>query len=387
MKMFTREKIIICTLPAAFLATGLAVWLHHPQAGNQPTLTKVVYSPSGFGGYVAAAPPRKAPGPAPTNTPALTAETAQASYNSGEYRQAEQQAQQVITAAYRSPDIIHLRQAVQARSVLAYSAARTHNLPLARQRFAELEDAAAVLPDRGKQQAQLGETAPTLTEEGAYEHAVCTAALGDQKGAEAEYLELMKRYPDSPLVQAAIKRIAWIHHGDIPKDAQLVWKQAMNTAQGHQKEQQTEASLCGPECLAELLRRRTFTEKRRDSPPRHQIHQDSPRKANDDETVKTLSAELKTDENGTSLEALASVARRHGFRPRGLALTQAGLLKQPLPAIALVSPGHYVLVEAANNAAVTTWDPDAQGIGKPAKRSVPVGEWGRMWGGYTLVLE
>jgi len=358
------RKIFVFTLPAAFLATGLAVWLHHPQSGDQRTGAKVVYSPAGFGGYVALAPVKKIPILTTAGTPAPTAETAQASYDSGNYQRAEQQAQQVIAATYHSPDLPHLRQAVQARSVLAYTAARTHNLPLARQRFAELESAASVLPDQGKQQAQLGETAPTLTEEGAYEHAVCTAALGDQKGAEAEYLLLMKQYPDSPLVQAAIKRIAWMHHGDIPKDAQAVWKQAMNTQQAQQKERQKEASLCGPECLAEVLRRRG-------------------QKTN----VHILAARMKTSENGTTLQGLADAARAYGFHTRGLALTQQGLIKQRLPAIALISPGHYVVVDAVSPKSVTAWDPDASGVGRSSTQSIPISQWGRIWQGYTLVLE
>src|SRR5579872_3594582 len=108
------RKIFVYTLPGALLAAGIAICLHHPTADNQPT-GKVVYSPSGFGGYVTPVPPvKKAPGPVPTGAPVPTVETAQALYDAGNYRQAEEQAQQVINATYRSPDLPHLEQAAQA---------------------------------------------------------------------------------------------------------------------------------------------------------------------------------------------------------------------------------------------------------------------------------
>src|SRR5207248_8661380 len=98
---------------------------------------------------------------------------------------------------------------------------------------------------------------PTLEEDAAYQHAVLTAAIEGPAKGEAEYCAFMRSYPESPLVHAAVKRIGRLHGGDIPPPAEAVWKQAMRVAQARQKERDRLAALCGPECLAELLRRRS----------------------------------------------------------------------------------------------------------------------------------
>ncbi len=62
-----------------------------------------------------------------------------------------------------------------------------------------MTEEAAKLPDMGREDPQPGLVPSTLEEEGAYQHAVCTAALGDKKAAEAEYMKFMQDYPESPL--------------------------------------------------------------------------------------------------------------------------------------------------------------------------------------------
>lgn len=122
-------------------------------------------------------------------------------------------------------------------------------------------------------------------------------------------------------------------------------------------------SLCGPECLAELLRR----EGRGVS-------------------LASLASEMRTEEAGTSLLQLANVARRHGFSPKGLELTYDALTRQPLPLIAFISPGHYVIVDKAGPRGVTVWDPSGAGLNQPAILHHTRAQWLRVWSGIALTL-
>ena len=147
------------------------------------------------------------------------------------------------------------RYAAFAMWVDAYSAARRKEYAVARERFTYLRDFAAQLPDHGRQPGAPGEIAPTLEEEGAFQRAICTSAIDGPRAGEAELDAFLRRYPKSILVHGAVKRIARYHKGDVPKDAEALWKQAMAVQARGEKAQQRSASLCGPKCLAELLRR------------------------------------------------------------------------------------------------------------------------------------
>jgi ABC-type bacteriocin/lantibiotic exporter with double-glycine peptidase domain len=120
---------------------------------------------------------------------------------------------------------------------------------------------------------------------------------------------------------------------------------------------------------------------------------------------------MGTDGRGTSLKALAAAARRRGFTARGLRLTQAALFHaaaderwpalpgnspqphHPTPSpprspylIALLRPGHYVLVEQVREEAVTVWDPDGRGLHQAGVKEYSWEAWGRAWNGVVLAL-
>ncbi len=381
-----RVAAIVVTFASLGGATAALLWF----ARHQPA---PVYSAEGFGGYVAAAPqatPERTPqavtgNPLASRLPggdtakadaaAVSPRAAQDAYSAGRYRDAEALAARIVAAAAAKPSnpdaaaALPQRRwdAARARQIQAFAAARRHDLPLARARFALLKKEAAALPNKGRSQTPtpVGEApAPSLEESAAYQHAVCTGALGDTAGAETEYVAFLKAYPDSPLIHAAVKRIARLHGGDVPKVAEAAWKRAMAVQQAHEQARQRDASLCAPECLAELLRRRGAAA-----------------------SVSLLAGEMKTSHEGTSLRALADVAGRHGLRARGLRLSHQGLLGQKLPAIALIVPGHFVLVERAHPLRVWVWDPDANGAGKPGPRQFSRREWANVWGGVALTLE
>ena len=100
--------------------------------------------------------------------------------------------------------------------------------------------------------------------------------------------------------------------------------------------------------------------------------------------------------------ALQEAARRHGYPDaQGVALTAEGLRGQAMPLIALIAPGHYVLVEQVTQAEVTYWDGDLlkpppviAGVPKrafvrpiSARKTVTTAQWQTLWQGSALALQ
>lgn len=298
------------------------------------------------------------------NEPRYPLRLAMDAYASGNYKEAEAAALRVRDAAAGSNNPEVRERAVEAQSILAYSAARRKDFELASERFEVMRKEAARLPDKGKQEPGAGYITPTLEEDAAYQRAVCTAAMGDKKAAEAEYLRFIREHPDSSLIYGAIRRVERLHDGKLPKEAEKVFMQAKKTVQDRDKKRLREQSMCGPDCLAELLRRR-----------------------GEKPDVKALAKELGTNENGTSLKALADTAGKHGYATEGLSLTWDGLHKQPVPLVALLRPGHYVIVNNVGRLGVTVWDPNGAGLHKPSIRRLSPKSFTSEWTGIALVLK
>lgn len=100
----------------------------------------------------------------------------------------------------------------------------------------------------------------------------------------------------------------------------------------------------------------------------------------------SLATELKTNNKGTSLLAMVQVAQKHGLDATGLSLTIKGLRKQPLPLIALIMPGHYVIVEKVSDKTITYWDPSGGGLGKPDIKRSRTADWTHQWSGAAMVI-
>lgn len=329
-----------------------------PRRGPAPG-KGLVYSPGGYGGFVAP-PAGAATGPAAPSDPMVPVE---ADYNAGRYLAAERRAGPLIARAASSGDPSARRAGARARLLTAFSAARQKDLATARERFEIARREAASLPDHGAVAGAAGRRAPTLEESAAYQHAVCTAALGDTRAAESEWVAFMSAHPESPLVHASVRRIGRLHGGDIPPEAVATWRQAMAEAARRDRARSRERSLCAPECLAELLRRRG-------------------RPAD----ARSLAREMGTDHTGTSLADLCAAARKRGLAGAGLALTQKGLERQRLPLVALLAPGHFVIAERIGPAGVEVWDPDGAGLHRPARRLVSTQEWKRSWRGLAMAV-
>ena len=325
-------------------------------SGGVPAGTR--YVAEGFGGFAKDVKASASASPAPV-APALAALSRQ------DFPEALKAARKTLeTVRPATTSSTERRARLRARKIEGFALARQGDMKGAKEAFTQLVREGATLSEgTTRPAAPLGQPEKAaLVEDALYQKAICTAALGDKVGAEREFHDLMRTYPESPLMLAALKRVARMHEGNIPKETEALWRSAMDLRQSKEKEAKRAQAMCGPQCLAELMKR----------------------SGKGSVSVESLARELQTDEQGTSLLALRDVARRHGWpSAEGVQLTLAGLKEQRLPLLALVAPGHFVLVESVTDK-VTIWDPQAASAGS---RRVSLAEWATLWGaGYSLSL-
>ncbi len=331
---------------------------------------KTVYDPNGYGGM---RPAGSVSGKSsPTNSDPLAG--AQKAYNSGNYKQAEAEAFKVVNETPKNASAQRLKQTAEAKEITAFASARTGKMSQARERFGDLKAFAKTLP-KVKEKPVPGEPpSPEIVERAAYQHAVCTAALGDKEAAQNEYLKFMLDYPESPLLNGVVLRLRKLNDGHLPDIADKTFQKASKIAEARRLARAKEEAMCGPECLAEFLRRFGKTA-----------------------DPKTLARQMATDENGTSLAAFAKAAGQHGVPLKGVRLTWNGLKKQfptaeagkPLakqqPVVAYVQPGHFVIIESIQADKVTIWDPNAQ-EDSPGTATFTSKDFQMRWPGIALVV-
>lgn len=386
--MTRNSKIALVSGVVAVLGVGTVASIYQAQRANEAARARLTYQADGYGGFTPGnhtegkgtpplvAPTKAIPAPVATSSPVNRTPTtgialARTAYAKGDYKAAETAAKEVVASA---PKQGRASVAVaSAQHLMAFVAARQGDLKTARQRFAEARKDAETLPKTASAPtAPPGEMPqPTLAEDSAYQHAACTMGLGDKAGAERELVQFMRDFPESPLVHGAMRRIAKLHGGDIPKEAEAVWKSAQSIQHKSQEKSERDAAMCAPECLAELLKRR-----------------------GKGVSVETLAQEMKTGGDGTSAAKLQEVMQAHGFDDaQGVRLTWAGLKEQPLPLVALVSPGHFVLVDKiGSDDSVTIWDssPLYPVPGTTAQKTVSTRQtlsatqWKQIWQGIAL---
>lgn len=367
----------------ALLGVGTLATVYQTRRANEAARARLTYQADGYGGFTPksdtvpmtrpVAKTTVAPSPAPTTTapnptlaPALIA--ARTAYAKGDYKAAETSAKEVVASA---PKQKRASVAVaSAEHLMAFAAARQGDLKTARQRFAQARKDAETLPKASPSPTAPGELPqPSLAEDSAYQHAACTMGLGDKAGAERELVQFMRDFPESPLVHGAMRRIAKMHGGDIPKDVEVVWNSAQAIQRKSQEKRERDAAMCGPETVAELLKRQGKMI-----------------------SVESLAKEMKTNGNGSSLAAMQKVMQARGFASaQGVQLTQKGLEQQSLPVVTLVQPGHFVLVEKidASTGTITIWDNSGTtGQGVPSySRAVSAADWKLMWSGVALTTK
>ena len=185
----------------------------------------------------------------------------------------------------------------------------------------------------------------------------------------------IKEFPESEQAAKSVRLLAHLHVGELTPTEQQAWKAAQKTAVRNEKARRRARSLCGPECVAELLRRNRVP-----APP-------SPSSPPSPPTAASLAKELKTDEFGTTLQSLQQALHRRGYQVKGLKLTLPALWNKTLPAVALLKEGHFVLVDRIADGTVDTWDPDLDGAGADGEKHYDWAAFEKTWTGMALVLE
>jgi hypothetical protein len=346
------RQLVVGSAVLSLATIGGIFWL-----AVRAAVPRLVYTGQGFGAMVPASAANRA-ALAPPPDPLHAAVDA---FNAGRFTEAETKAAEAVRAGSTRPDA--LVPVTRARILMAYSAARRREYPLARERFAAAvagTKAGLAAPAQGGPISR--EALRSAESDAAYQHAVCTLAMGNRKGGETELRCVIRNYPESAEVHGAVRRIARLHGGDVPRDVQALQRRARAISLAADRARRRSGSMCGPECLAELLHR--------EGKPAD---------------LALLAREAATSHEGTTLLALARTAGRHGIPLKGMQLTDADFRKQALPLLALVAPGHIVVVDKIDRACVTVWDPAANGPGRPADKDIVWPQWRRMWRGVALV--
>lgn len=186
----------------------------------------------------------------------------------------------------------------------------------------------------------------TWSEQGAYQAAICAYQVDAQQGIQ-QMIDFMEKYPASPLVVGAYKRIKRWTNEKPPVAAERAWQRA----QAAQRERLKASAACGPKALAYVLRHEFGI----------QI------------SWEALMEECGTEVEGTSLWALAEAARRRGVSAVGLEVSRKGLLEREPPFIVWNPLGHYVAV-IKRNEHWQIYDP-AQGSPQPWLESCLPADW------------
>ena len=165
------------------------------------------------------------------------------------------------------------------------------------ERFLAVQRLAGELPEGGARPSRLGEAPQAKFKRKPGSSTQCAQTLqGDKAGAGAEWIlgSFMRRYPQSILVHAALKRIARLHSPATFLTARInSGSRRCSSRRSKADQERREQALCGPECLAELLRRQGKTA-----------------------DVHALADAMKTGADGTSLQSLAEAAKQPVSRRR-----------------------------------------------------------------------
>jgi len=212
--------------------------------------------------------------------------------------------------------------AMQAQMSLAFSISRR----------GDYKEAAAVFRDL-KSKADKTKISATnnLSLEAEYESAVCEEAGGQKMNAYADFKKIITNHPMSDYVYGAGKRMREISGGDLqPGDEELIEA----CIQKQEEAGRLAAVDCGPQVLAEILRRRGRT---------------AP-------SIQELTAICGTDAKGTSVAGMRKALKGFGMTSYAATLNRESFSKLSTPTIWLIA-GHYVLITALSNTNATIFDP------------------------------
>jgi tetratricopeptide (TPR) repeat protein len=208
----------------------------------------------------------------------------------------------------------------RARLSLAHAEAARGDFGSARRTFLEAD---RQYKGTGAQSAEWG----GVTDQAAYQAAVCLVAEGRREEAEAEFLRFLRERPLSPLVHAAHRRLARLKGSTTAEQDAL-----LQAAVARQEERiRFETSVCGPKTIEHLF-------------------------PNLGKGYKEIAALCGTNDGGTTLEGMRRGLKALGLESHAYKLNRRDLEKAPLPAI-LLQDDHYVALKEIREGKARIYDP------------------------------
>jgi hypothetical protein len=210
-----------------------------------------------------------------------------------------------------------------ARIRLGYLSAKAKDFTAARSQF--------LLAAKTKGTGAMGAAFGGISDQAAYQAAVCLVAQGQTEAARAEFRRFMKEQQLSPLTHAAFKRLVRLNGGEPdPGDEALL--QASIGAQ--EKRIRFETSVCGPKVIEHIL----------------------PLLGKPAVPYQRLAKLCGTTDAGTTLAGMRKGLQAMGLEGAGIRLNRQDLARLKSPAI-LLQQDHYVALLEVGERSMRVYDP------------------------------
>jgi hypothetical protein len=235
----------------------------------------------------------------------------------------KQDLEALIETNKTSPDKLVQDRVGAARIRLGYLAANKQDWQSARATFqlAERE-----YKGTGAMSADFG----GVSDQAAYQAAVCLVPEGKKAEAEAEFIKFMKERPLSPLAKAAFRRLERLNGGTPKPEWEALLQSDVSQEEAHVR---FETSVCGPKTIAYLL-------PQLGKPPRD---------------YKEIAKLAGTRDEGTTLLGMCKALKTLGVAPVAYKLNRQDLERANLPVI-LLQQDHYVALTKIEGEEATIYD-------------------------------
>jgi hypothetical protein len=235
----------------------------------------------------------------------------------------KQDLEALIETNKTSPDKLVQDRVGAARIRLGYLAANKQDWQSARATFqlAERE-----YKGTGAMSADFG----GVSDQAAYQAAVCLVPEGKKAEAEAEFIKFMKERPLSPLAKAAFRRLERLNGGTPKPEWEALLQSDVSQEEAHVR---FETSVCGPKTIAYLL----------------------PQLGKPTRDYKEIAKLCKTGDSGTSVEGMRKGLLALGITSFAYKLNRQDLGKAQLPII-LLEQDHYVALTKIEGDKATVFD-------------------------------
>ena len=185
----------------------------------------------------------------------------------------------------------------------------------------------------------------TLSDQAAYQAAVCLVAENKPDQARAEFIAFLKNRPLSPLCKASYRRLIRLNGGKPTAQYDALVQSATNA---QNKETKFELSVCGPKAIEALLGGRAPSPVTLANLPESVITHPP--------DYREVAKLCGTTDAGTTIEGMRKGLKALGIMSYGFQLNAADFAKLQTPAILLRS-GHYLLVTKITKGRFDLFDP------------------------------